>query len=212
MLICCSSVVFVSSTHNKRWFLKSLHRKFSLVSGPCVHCSTQTLKTWRCRRHAFPPELHVFLLNHTNETHSHVWKKEANSGNHDCGCLATIRPRSHSNRPISHRNRLWVIMSNQAVQRRTTKGGMGERGGRGGRTERMGDEEKEEERENQDGRSKKTRQETWTMRRKSRGSPSGRYRSAQKRLIKSFREVKRKKKKMALAGRTLSVPPYIRQI
>lgn len=103
-------------------------------------------------------------------------------------------------------------MSNQAVQRRTTKGGMGERGGRGGRTERMGDEEKEEERENQDGRSKKTRQETWTMRRKSRGSPSGRYRSAQKRLIKSFREVKRKKKKMALAGRTLSVSPYIRQI
>lgn len=77
----------------------------------------------------------------------------------------------------------------------------------------MGDEEKEEERENQDGSRKKTRQETWTMRRKSRGSPSGRYRSAQKRLIKSFREVKKKKKKkMALAGRTLSVPPYIRQI
>lgn len=101
-------------------------------------------------------------------------------------------------------------MSNQAVQRRTTKGGMGERGGRGGRTERMGDEEKEEERENQDGSRKKTRQETWTMRRKSRGSPSGRYRSAQKRLIKSFREVKKKKKKDG-AGWTDSQRPSIHQ-
>ena len=133
ILICCRSLSHQHTTRDS--FLKSLHHKLSLVSHPWVHCSTQTLKTWSCRRHAFPPELHVFLLNHTNETHSHVWKEEANSGNHDCGCLATIRPRSHSNRPISHRNRLWVIMSNQAAQRRTTKGGWGERGGWGGRGE-----------------------------------------------------------------------------
>ena len=61
------------------------------------------------------------------------------------------------------------------------------------RARRIGDEEKEEERENQDGSRKERRQEIWTMmrRKKSRGSPSGCYRSAQKRLIKSFREVKK---------------------
>lgn len=43
------------------------------------------------------------------------------------------------------------------------------------------------------------------MRRKSRGSPSGIYRSAQKRLIKSFREVKKKKRWRWLDGLSASL-------
>lgn len=62
---------------------------------------------------------------------------------------------SPSNRAISHRNRLWVIMSNQAVQRKTTKADLGwQRGEAEGLKEnkRTGDSKKKKEKGTASGR------------------------------------------------------------